>query len=160
MVVTGIWPVTGRLSFLLTHTLAMPDSEPRTPVSGHGPHSPPKAMKAGGFSTECPWPGAGLRPAQGNKTGGFSTVPPGAANLSPFDSSAEADRQGCRSLRAASTGRCGILACRLPRVVGAFGDGLFQQLFNPIETFCDALNVFLLRTSDEVRTNRGCQSRD
>ena len=28
-----------RLSFLLTHALAMPESEPRTRVSGHGPLS-------------------------------------------------------------------------------------------------------------------------
>ncbi len=30
----------------------MPDSEPRAQASGHGPHSPPKAMNAAGFSTE------------------------------------------------------------------------------------------------------------
>ena len=37
------------LSALLSHTLAMPDSEPRTPVSAHGPNGPPKGMKPTGF---------------------------------------------------------------------------------------------------------------
>ena len=35
---------------------AMPDPEPRTPVSAHGPNGPPQGMKAGWFSTERSWP--------------------------------------------------------------------------------------------------------
>ena len=48
---TDTWRVTSvsRLSPLLSHTLAMPDSEPRTPVSAHGPNGPPKGMKTVGF---------------------------------------------------------------------------------------------------------------